>query len=174
MVSITTYRFSLFSFLPLPDGALCLIAATAFCAEYLLFYFHSTSHKGLEGHYHLLLVLLIALCILASVAGVLFPTSLPVDLCCGIAITLQGLWFYQTAFTLYGSMMPEGCWLKNNEISCHSADFEVRGELLANFQLFSMVLGVLVAVVSSYIFAASRFGHSDLRGLHTAEDGLIT
>ncbi|KAJ4952747.1 hypothetical protein NE237_029579 [Protea cynaroides] len=159
-------------FLPLAEGALCLIASMAFSAEYLLFYFHSTSHKGLEGYYHLLLVILIALCIISTVAGALIPASFPVDLLNGIAITLQGLWFYQTAFTLYGPMMPDGCFLKDDQIMCRSTDSEVRGELLANFQLFSLVLSVLVAVVGSYIFAASRYGHSELNNLHTGEDGL--
>ncbi|GLJ12019.1 hypothetical protein SUGI_0182140 [Cryptomeria japonica] len=70
-------------YLPLPDGALELIVATAFCAEYLLFAFHSTSHAGLEGRYHQLLVLLVGLCIISAVLGAAFRTSFVVDLLSG-------------------------------------------------------------------------------------------
>lgn len=88
------------------------------------------------------------------------PTSFPADLCSGIAITLQGLWFYQTAFTLYGSMMPDGCRLNNNEVSCRSTQHEIRGELLANFQLFVQVISVLAAVAGAYIYIEPRYSRS--------------
>lgn len=158
------------SLLPLPDGALCFIAATAFAAEYFLFFFHSTTHKGLEGYYHLILVLLIGLCILTTIAGALIPTSFPIDLASGISVALQGLWFYQTAFTLYGPMMPDGCQLKGDNIMCRSADSEIRGELLANFQLFSLILFVLAASAGAYGFAASEADHSEIRNSHVALD----
>lgn len=151
------------SYLPLPDGALCFVGATAFCAEFLLFFFHSTTHKGLEGHYHLILVLLVGLCIFSVIAGALMPNNFAIDLCIGIAMTLQGIWFYQTAFALYGPSMPDGCKLKDNKVVCNSTDHEVRGLLLANFQLYSLVFGVMIAVVSSYGFVVKRYGQANLR-----------
>ncbi|XP_077242898.1 uncharacterized protein LOC143883436 isoform X2 [Tasmannia lanceolata] len=158
-------------YLPLPEGALILIIATAFLAEYLLFSNHSTSYKGLESYYHILLLLIISISIISILTATLFPTSFPLDLTCGISITLQGIWFYQIAFSLHGPMMPHGCNLKDNEIICKLPENEVRGELLANFQLFAAVLLVFVAVLGSYGFAASRYGSSELMSMHAATDG---
>ncbi|ERN15675.1 hypothetical protein AMTRI_Chr03g144620 [Amborella trichopoda] len=161
-------------FLPLPEGGLCTVVAAAFCAEYLLFSFHSTAHTGLEGYYHLLLVFLIALCILSILLGSIFPTSFPADLASGLAITLQGLWFYQTAFSLYGPMMPEGCHLKNNAISCRNREQEAYGESLANLQFFGLVFLTLLGALGAYGFAFLQYGRwEELRGLNEEEDVVV-
>lgn len=149
-------------YMPLPDGALCLMAAAAFSGEYLLFYFHSTSHMGLEGYYHFLLVIVVGVCVASCVAGALFPASFSVDIASGASIALQGLWFYQTALTLYGPMMPRGCSLEGSDIVCHSHDSQVRGELIANLQFFYLVFLIFVYVLGCYAISAFRYGHPDL------------
>lgn len=55
---------------------------------------------------------------------------------------------------------------------CNSVDSEIRGELLANFQLFVAILAVLFGTVAAYVFAASRYANSEVNDLHTIQDGL--
>ncbi|KAG5138095.1 hypothetical protein JHK82_022826 [Glycine max] len=105
----------------------------------------------------------------ASRPYLLLFTIVALDLCNGIAIALQGLWFYQTAFVLYGPMMPSGCKLRENSVTCDSIDSEVWGESLANIRLFVAVLVVLVGTVTSYGFAASRYGNSEVKNLHAIQ-----
>ncbi|WVZ87982.1 hypothetical protein U9M48_034551 [Paspalum notatum var. saurae] len=154
-------------FLPLTDGELSLVAATAFTSEFILFSYHSAAHNGLEGYYHYLLVLLIGLCVLATVLGALLPASFPVDLAAGTLIALQGLWFYQTAFSLYGPMLPDGCGQDaDGSVDCHSRAAEERAEQLANLQLFGVVFLAFVYVLGCYAVAAAKYGHPDLAAVH--------
>ncbi|KAG5001673.1 hypothetical protein JHK87_022745 [Glycine soja] len=74
-----------------------------------------------------------------------------------------------TAFVLYGPMMPSGCKLRENSVTCDSIDSEVWGESLANIRLFVAVLVVLVGTVTSYGFAASRYGNSEVKNLHAIQ-----
>jgi hypothetical protein len=141
----------------------------AFTAEFLLFYFHSTSHAGLEGRYHKLLVLLVGLCIIFSALGAAYPESFLIDLSGGFVITLQGLWFYQTAYTLYGPLMPTGCHLlPSSDIHCDAPEFEIRGQSLGNSQLSAHIFGLLAIVLTFYAVAARVWGHHDLYNQSTA------
>ncbi|CAN6214879.1 unnamed protein product [Urochloa humidicola] len=159
-------------YLPLTDGELCLVAAAAFTSEYLLFSYHSSTHTGLEGYYHHLLVLLIGLCILAAILGALLPASFPADLAAGVLIALQGLWFYQTALTLYGPMLPAGCGRDRDaggevHVDCRSRAAEERAEQLANLQLFGLVFLAFAYVLACYAVAAARCGHpEELAAMH--------
>lgn len=148
--------------LPLPEGGLFLMASMAFTAEYLLFYFHSTTHAGLEGRYHEILVMLIGLCILGAVLAAAYPQKFVVDLACSLALTLQGAWFYCTAYTLYGPLMPTGCMDRGDTIVCESETAEKRGQVFAIVQLSVLVVCLWVLVLGTFAIVAHFYGPPDL------------
>ena len=119
---------------------------------------------GLQGYYHYLLV---SLFIVATVLGALLLESFPVDLASGVLIALQGLWFYQTAFTLYGTMLPVGCARDaDGHIECRARAAQERAEQLANFQFFGLVFLAFCYVLGCYAVAAARYGHPELAAMH--------
>jgi hypothetical protein len=114
-----------------------------------------------------LLVVVVALCVATTVLGALLPASFPVDIASGAAIALQGLWFYQTAFTLYGPSLPAGCRRDaDGHIDCHTHAAQERAEQLANFQLFGLVFLVCAYALGCFAVAAARHGHPDLATMH--------
>lgn len=97
--------------LPLPPGAGHVLAAVAFGTELLLFHFHSVDHAGLlEAQLHTLLTYAIGACLAPTLLALWHPRSFLLDVVANAAVTLQGTWFYQMAFSLYvKGFIPSGC-----------------------------------------------------------------
>ncbi|XP_020594295.1 transmembrane protein 45B-like, partial [Phalaenopsis equestris] len=70
-----------------------LLAASAFAQELLLLHFHSIDHAGLEGHYHGLMQIVVAACLVSTAATVGFPTSYVAAAVRSAAVVMQGMWF---------------------------------------------------------------------------------
>lgn len=146
------------SLLPLPEGGLHLVAATAFAGEFLLFYFHSASHQGVEGRYHALLALEIGLCVAMAVLCAAHPQSFLIDIGGAVAVTMQGLWFWQTAFSMYGSLIPTGCTLGPDTLHCPRPADQLRAVALANLQLTLHIMCMLVVTLALYGVAMHVWG----------------
>ncbi|KAK8966839.1 hypothetical protein KSP40_PGU013866 [Platanthera guangdongensis] len=129
--------------LPSPSSAASIIgalAASAFAQELLLLHFHSIDHSGLEGHYHHLMVIAVAACLVSTVAAAAFPKSHLAAVVRSAAIVLQGLWFMCTGLALWGPtwLFPAKCAAENGEAAaCAGA-----AAAMANVQFSFIVAGV--------------------------------
>ncbi|GAQ81774.1 hypothetical protein KFL_000900300 [Klebsormidium nitens] len=121
--------------LPLPDGFLHVLVSICFALEYLLFTFHSTTHMGLEGHFHALLLQ-----------------------------TIGGVWFVQTGATLYlAPLIPSGCVgihdVPHGGVKCDTEEALHRATGIANLQFAWWLAAVVVLTVVAYGAAVHFFGH---------------
>lgn len=149
--------------LPLPDGFLHVLSAVCYALEYLLFTFHSTTHMGLEGHFHALLLQTIAV----TVAGLLIeawkPTNVVPAIVRSAAMVFQGVWFIQTGATLYlAPLVPSGCVgvhdVPHGGVKCESAEALHRATGIANLQFAWWLAAVVVLIVVAYGLAVHFFG----------------
>jgi hypothetical protein len=150
--------------LPLPDGFLHLLNAVCFGLEYLLFTFHSTTHMGLEGHFHALLLHLIGIAVVALLIEAWQPTSFLVALVRAVAILFQGIWFIQIGATLYlPPLIPSGCVgihdRPHGGVECESEVALHRATGIANLQFAWWLAAVVIFTVVAYggvVHAAGR------------------
>lgn len=141
--------------LHLPQGWLHGVAAIALSQELLLFHFHSADHMGLEGHYHWLLQLPIAVAILALVAEIAIRSLPIITTLRSMALLFQGTWFIQMGMVLWTpSLLPKDCAMvhtpESDTVRCATAAATHHAKALANLQ-FSWHLAAIVVLTGALL-----------------------
>ncbi|CAA7059089.1 unnamed protein product [Microthlaspi erraticum] len=149
-----------------------LIAALAFAQQLFLFHFHSSDHTGVEGHYHLLLQLVVFVSLVTTLFGIALPSSFLVSFVRSLSISLQGIWLMSMACMLWTpSLVPKDCFLHVEEgkhsIRCSSVKALHRAISLVNIQFSWFLVGVTIFAMWFYIFLlriyAEKIDYSELR-----------
>lgn len=79
----------------------------AFLVEGFLFYLHTTGRDMLNVEIHSILIYIIMFCVLFSILRNLTPTNLMINLGLANSILLQGTWFMQAGYFLYGGFLDK-------------------------------------------------------------------
>ncbi|KAL0908367.1 hypothetical protein M5K25_022857 [Dendrobium thyrsiflorum] len=132
--------------LPSPSSSAIVgaLAASAFAQELLLLHFHSIDHSGLEGHYHSLMEIVVATCLVSTAATVGFPASYVAAVVRSAAVALQGMWFVCMGLVLWGPerLLPAGCAVNERAVVCADGGAAASAAAAANVQFSWMVAGV--------------------------------
>lgn len=141
--------------LPLPDGFLHILVCVCFSLEYLLFTFHSTTHMGLEGHFHSLLLKTGAVVVIGLLVEAWKPNAFLPAMVRSVAIIFHGLWFIQTGATLYlDPLIPLGCIgihnVPHGGVECSSPEALHRATGIANLQFAWWLAAVVILTVVAY------------------------
>lgn len=131
-----------------------LLGAAAFGQQLFMFRLHSADHAGVEGQYHLLLQLVVAVSLVTTLLGVGLPASFPVGFVRSLSILFQGVWLAVMGFALWTpQLVPKGCFIHSEEghqvVRCGGDESLHRAKALVNV-LFSWIF--IAAVVSAACF----------------------
>ncbi|KAL1189180.1 hypothetical protein V5N11_032594 [Cardamine amara subsp. amara] len=152
-----------------------LIASLAFAQQLFLFHFHSSHHTDVEGHYHLLLQLIVFVSLVTTLLGIALPSSFLVSFVRSLSIAFQGIWIVSMACMLWTpSLVPKGCFLHieegNHTIKCSSQKVLHRAVSLVNIQFSWFLVCVTIFAMWFYIFLQRIYdGKIDYTELRTKE-----
>ena len=187
IISVTLLLYAAFALavdvlrIRIPQGCLHAAAAVALSQEFLVFHFHSADHMGLEGHYHWLLQVPIAVGILALVLEI-FVLHLPViAVIRSMSFILQGSLFILMGYILWTpSLVPQGCYIANNHVDCPTPATLMAAESLANLEFAWLLSGIFLLtglgfIVSSVYFRnyVSEYQHLEVKNLGKDDQSLV-
>ncbi|CAI7796970.1 unnamed protein product [Closterium sp. NIES-53] len=153
----------------LPPYLPYLVGASALAQEFLLFNFHSADHMGLEGHYHMLLRIPIALGAITAGFEIAHPTSFMLSLVRAMSFQLQGGVFIQIALCIWvPSLVPLHCVRDPivNTVTCESDTWHHRAKALATLQFTWWSAAVVVNALIATILANQAF-QDPLEGVYS-------
>ncbi|KAK4786259.1 hypothetical protein SAY86_002948 [Trapa natans] len=144
-------------------GLTQLVGAVAFSLQLLLFHLHSTDHMGLEGHYHLLLQVVVLVSLATTLIGIGHPRSFMVGFLRSASILFQGIWFVVMGVMLWTpGLIPKGCFLNGEDghivVRCHDDEALLRAKALVNIEFSTYVIGATIFSISLYLVLTKLYG----------------
>ncbi|WOL20182.1 transmembrane protein 45B-like [Canna indica] len=148
--------------LRLCDEMAMLLGAAAFAQELLLFHLHSTDHMGVEGQFHWLLQLVVAVSLATTILGIWRPRSFPVSFVRSASIAFQGVWFIYMGCALWTpGLIPKGCFMNlevgHYVVRCQTKAALNRAKSLVNLQFSWCMVAMAVFSVSLYLFLTKLY-----------------
>ncbi|KAL6966284.1 hypothetical protein U1Q18_032064 [Sarracenia purpurea var. burkii] len=144
-------------------GLTQLLGAIAFGQQLLLFHLHSADHAGIEGQYHLLLQVAIAVSLVTTLMGIGYPKSFLTSFVRSISIMFQGVWLMVMGFMLWTpEFMAKDCFMNLEEghrvVRCRSQEALDRARSLVNIQFSWYLILVIIFSMGLYLFLVKIYG----------------
>ncbi|KAL0909724.1 hypothetical protein M5K25_020617 [Dendrobium thyrsiflorum] len=148
--------------IPTAQALTNLTAAAAFGQQLLIFHLHSTDHAGVEGQYHWLLQLVIAISFITTLMAISHPCSFVIAFVRSTSISLQGLWLIVMGYALWTpTLIPKGCFMNDEDghyvVRCRSDGELHRAKSLVNIEFCWLLSAVVAFSLLCYLFLSRKY-----------------
>lgn len=116
---------------------------------------------GVEGQYHWLLQIVIAVTLSTFILSISLPKSFLVSFVQSVSIIFQGIWFIVMGMMLWTpSFLPKGCYLNDEGhevVRCHTDEELHRAKSLVNLEFSWYLTGTVLFSLVVYMFLRSLY-----------------